>query len=258
MAETQGKFVWYELMTSDAKAAEAFYTHVVGWTAKPAPMPGVEYTLLNVGEAMLAGMMAMPERVREAGGQPGWIGYVAANDVDAVAGQAKDLGGGVHHEPQDIPGVGRFAVLSDPSGAMFAVMKWADPTGDSTPSMTPGHTGWHELYGGDVEGSLGFYSKLFGWQKLETMDMGPMGPYQIFGLGGQMIGGMMKKPDNVPAPFWTYYFIVDDIDAAVERVKRGGGQVVHGPQEVPGGGFIIQGVDPQGAFFALTGPRTTQ
>jgi predicted enzyme related to lactoylglutathione lyase len=87
------------------------------------------------------------------------------------------------------------------------------------------------------------------------MDMGAMGTYQIFSADGQMIGGMFTKPPAVPAPFWLYYFVVDAIDAAIERVKAGGGQILNGPMEVPGGDWIIQGRDPQGAMFALVGKR---
>src|SRR5207244_10801691 len=115
-----------------------------------------------------------------------------------------------------------------------------------------GHVGWNELHGGEVNASLGFYTKLFGWEKKEAMDMGEMGPYQMFGKGDVTIGGMMKDPaDWAAPPHWSYYINVDSIDQAAERVKSAGGQVVMGPQEVPGGDFVLTGTDPQGGFFSL-------
>ena len=120
---------------------------------------------------------------------------------------------------------------------------------------TPGRIGWHELLSTDWEKGYAFYNALFGWQKADAMDMGAMGTYQMFSTGGPPVGGMFNKPPMVPATFWLYYFNVGDFDAAVERVKAGGGEILNGPMEVPGGGWIIQGKDPQGAMFALFGKR---
>jgi uncharacterized protein len=87
------------------------------------------------------------------------------------------------------------------------------------------------------------------------MDMGPMGIYQMFAFGGEAIGGMMTKPPSMPAPCWMYYFNVDGIDAAKARVETGGGAILNGPMEVPGGHWIVQCRDPQGAMFCLVAPR---
>src|SRR5438067_12141114 len=115
-----GKFVWYELMTSDLDAAEKFYRNVIGWSAKDAGMPGQSYTLLGPGEIHVAGLMPIRQDARDAGARPGWIGYIGVDGVDAAAKRVKDKGGKIHREPADIPGVGRFAILSDPQGVMFA------------------------------------------------------------------------------------------------------------------------------------------
>jgi predicted enzyme related to lactoylglutathione lyase len=259
MSDDHGKFVWYELLTSDTKAAEAFYTKVVGWTAKDSGMPGMSYTILWAGEATVAGMMTMPEEPRKQGAPPAWSGYIAVDDVDAAVEKVKRLGGMIHMPATDIPDVGRFAVAADPQGAVFLPFK---PIPPSTPPVAPaagapGTIGWNELYASDWEKAFAFYSDMFGWKKDQTMDMGPMGTYQLFtaASGGPAIGGMFNKPAEVPVNFWLYYFVIDDIDAAAERVKAEGGKVLFGPMEVPGGAFIVQCQDPQGAVFALTGPR---
>jgi predicted enzyme related to lactoylglutathione lyase len=119
--------------------------------------------------------------------------------------------------------------------------------------------GWHELMTTDWEAGLAFYGELFGWQKADAMDMGPMGTYQLFADSREKdcgaVGGMMNLLPNLPRPVWGFYFIVDAIDPAVERVKEGGGQVLNGPMEVPGGAWIINAVDPQGAHFSLVGAK---
>jgi uncharacterized protein len=249
---SQGSFVWYELMTTDTKAAKAFYGSVIGWGAENADHPGMEYTMLKAGEVPVAGLMTLPEERRKMGGPPGWIGYVAVDDVDAAAAQVTKEGGTVHRPPSDIPGIGRFSVISDPQGSVIALFKGSP--GETPPAVapkTPGHAGWRELMAVDGKAAMAFYSKLFGWTEDTPFDMGPMGLYHIFKVGGVQTGGIMTKPATVPVAFWGYYFYVEGIDAAAARVKSAGGQVINGPMEVPGGEWVLQGLDPQGAYFAL-------
>jgi len=256
MATPSGRFVWYELMTTDLAAARAFYGPVVGWRPTDAQMPGVDYWMFNAGETPVAGLMNLPEDARKMGTPPTWIGYVGVEDVDATAAKATANGGKVYAPPTDIPNVGRFSVVADPHGAAIAMIKPANPDQESPAQMgDPGHVGWHELHAGDLASVFDFYAKLFGWQKKESMDMGEMGIYQMFGNADTTLGGMMTKAPTEPVPHWSYYFKVGNIDEAAERVKSAGGQVVFGPEQVPGGDFILMGVDPQGAAFALLGRR---
>ena len=81
--------------------------------------------------------------------------------------------------------------------------------------------------------------------------MGPMGVYRMFDTGHGEQGGIMTRMPEAPMSFWLYYINVDSVDAAAERTKAKGGQVVNGPIEVPGGQWIVQATDPQGAMFAL-------
>lgn len=252
----EGTFVWHELMTTDPQGAEAFYGKVTGWNLVDSGMPAMRYTLACVGDHRVAGIMAIPDEARAHGARPGWMGYVAVADVDAGAEDVMRAGGSVHRAPDDIPGIGRFAVVSDPQGAKFVLF-----CGNGTPPTppapgTPGHFGWNELYAHDWPAAFTFYQGLFGWRKDTAVDMGPMGTYQLFapGQGAAAIGGMMSLP-GPPAPSWLYYVNVDDIDAAGERVREAGGSIQNGPMEVPGGSWIIQAVDPWGASFALVGPR---
>lgn len=255
MSKAHGKFVWYELMTTDTKAAEEFYDDVVGWTSEDSGMPGAGYTLFKTdGDVRVAGLMTMPEGALKMNAPPAWLGYIGVDDVDASAKQLKELGGTVHREPDDIPNIGRFAIVTDPHGAVFALFKGNGEMPELAQNAN-GNVGWHELMAGDLAVEFPFYQKMFGWGKDEAMDMGEMGVYQIFSHGGAQIGGMMTKPAEIPSPYWGYYFNVAALDAAVERATSRGAKIIMGPMEVPGGAWVINGVDPQGAHFSLVSPK---
>lgn len=257
MTDLASRFVWYELMTTDTAAAKLFYGSVVGWGTRDASQPNMAYTFFTVGERPVGGLMDLPEQARKMGTPSGWMGYISVGDVDAAAAKVTSLGGTVHVQPADIPEVGRFAVVSDPQKAAFTLFRplpMQAPPEDPEPG-TPGYIGWHELYAVDWEKEFDFYSAMFGWQKGDPMDMGEMGIYQLFTTGGPPIGGMFNKPRSMPSPFWLFYFNVDDIDGALIRVEGSGGKLLNGPMQVPGGDWIAQCKDPQGAMFALVGKR---
>jgi uncharacterized protein len=256
MADMAGDFVWYELVTTDLDAAIDFYTHAVGWTARDAGLPSFDYRLLLAGTIEVAGAMALPAEASAEGGMPGWMGYVAVDDVDAMLSRLAAAGGSVLRAAEDIPGIGRFAVVADPHGASFVLFRGAGAPSPTVPLGTPGHIGWRELSAGDGPTAFDFYAGLFGWAKDGAMDMGAMGVYQLFAVGGTQTGAVMTKMPGTPAPFWLYYFNVADILAAEARVREKSGQVLNGPMEVPGERWILQCLDPQGAMFALVGPRT--
>lgn len=247
-------FVWYELMTTDAKAAEGFYSKVVGWKPQDASQPNMAYTMFLTGEMPVAGLMTLPPEACSAGARPAWVGYIGIDDVDATAARVTKAGGAIHVPPTEIPNIGRFAMVADPQGAAFSLFKGLSEMPRPADGST-GSVGWHELMAVDGEKAFDFYGDLFGWTKADALDMGAMGRYQLFSSGSNMIGGMMTKPAEVPMPFWTYYFRVDAIGAAMERLKQSGGTVINGPMEVPGGDWIVQGLDPQGAMFSLVSAK---
>jgi predicted enzyme related to lactoylglutathione lyase len=255
MSKMQGKFVWYDVMATDTKAAEKFYSDVVGWDAKDSGMPDRSYTLFLCGPTMVGGLMPIPDDARKAGVGPAWMGYIGVDDVDVQAQRVTAAGGAIHRGPEDIPGVGRFAVAGDPYGAGFILFapKTAQEPAPVAPG-TPGHVGWHELHAGDREGAWAFYAGLFGWTKAEAIES-PAGLYQTFATGGAAIGGMMTKLSQSPGPMWLFYFNVAAVDAALAKVKAGGGQILFEPMQVPGGSWIVNCRDPQGALFALVGSK---
>ncbi|GAN76727.1 VOC family protein [Acidisphaera rubrifaciens] len=257
MSASQGRFVWCELCTTDAPAASAYYTAVVGWTAEDSGFADRSYTILRAGEGRIGGIFPWPQAALDAGARPQWLGYIWSDDVDADAARVTAAGGTVSHPPSDIPGVGRFAHVTDPQGAPFVLFRGLPPDDMPTPPApdAAGHVGWHELCAAEHEAALAFYAALFGWTRGQPIDMNGMGTYQLFDHGGRAIGGMMTRFDAAMRPAWRHYFNVPDIDAASARATAQGGQVVRGPDQVPGGSWIIHAFDPQGAAFALVGAR---
>lgn len=254
MANPHGTHIWYELLTGDVDAAADFYGQAVGWKSasfggsRPDDQP---YTILSAGTDGVGGMMKNPMAT-----PPLWLGYVGVDDVDAAVAKLERLGGKVHRPAWDLEGVGRIAFVADPQGAMFYLMRGASQM-DST-AFSPerdGHCAWNELFAADQKAALAFYGAMFGWEKGDAMPMGELGDYTFINHRGAMIGAVMDKPAEVPAVGWNYYFRVTGIDAAVERIKAAGGSVINGPQEVPGGLWVINALDPQGGAFGLVGTK---
>jgi predicted enzyme related to lactoylglutathione lyase len=250
-----GSFIWYELLTPDPDAAAAFYGEVVGWTAESANQPGIDYRIFSASGTPVAGHMKLPEGAASSGMRPGWLGYIGVDDVDSTVAQIEDSGGKVHMPAMDLEGVGRMALLADPQGVPFYVMRGAsDEASTSFSPMKSGHCNWNELSTPDQDGALAFYTSRFGWEKGDVMPMGEMGGYQFIEHGGGMIGAIMTSPPGRPAG-WNFAFGVPRIDAAAGRIPAAGGTIHHGPIEVPGGDWVIMASDPQGAAFMVVGPR---
>jgi uncharacterized protein len=261
MANPAGSFIWYELMTTDPDAAASFYGPVVGWTVVAHSDPGaggMDYRMIQRADGGNAGgVLKLTEDMTKGGARPCWLGYISVDDVDqAVAAIVAD-GGKVQMPATDLP-VGRIAMVTDPAGAPFYVMKPAaagDMTSDVLSPDQPQHVSWNELRSSDADAAVAFYKKHFGWSQDGDMDMGPMGKYRFIQHHGQAIGAIMPKPAELPMSLWGYYIGVDDIDRAVEAIEVHGGKIIHGPMEIPGGEFSLDGIDRQGAVFGLVGPK---
>jgi uncharacterized protein len=234
-------------MAKDPSAAIAFYTKLIGWGTAPFEIPGAPpYTMWMLGADPLGGTMQ-----QRPGGDTTWLAYVVVPSVDDTVRLAEKLGGAILQSAYDIPTVGRIAVIADPQGAAFAAFApLAEPADEVEPKV--GEFMWHELATTDVNAALAFDQQLFGWDKGSGHDMGEWGIYQLFGRNGKDNGGiyrLMPRPGAKVA--WLHYIRVASVDDLAPTVKALGGKVDKGPMDVPGGGRIIMGVDPQGADFAL-------
>jgi len=257
-----GHLIWYELMTPDAEGSKAFYDSVVGWNiSEPAPeFQG--YRMIGRSDGGNAGgVLPLTDEMQQHGARPTWLGYVGVDDADAAVRSIAQAGGKTLMGPTDIPNVGRIAMVADPQGVPFYVMKPIPPQGRENEQSDvfsvdqPQRVRWNELSTTDPDAAINFYRDQFGWNQEGEMDMGAMGKYRFIHSHGTRIGAVMRKPDQLPTSRWSYYIGVDDIDRAADAVKSGGGQILHGPMEIPGGEFSLSGLDPQGAAFGLVGPR---
>ena len=250
-ADLLGRPIWFELMTTDTVAAEKFYRTIVGWTAAPFDASPVPYTVFNRnGGVGVGGMMRRPDDMPF---PPFWAMYIGVPDFDAAVAHITRLGGRGVSPVIDVPEVGRMQMMADPQGAMFYIMQPTSSEGPPEGAPELGDASWLELMTTDAPAAMRFYQDVFKWQPSEAMDMGELGQYQMFNRPHGMIGGMMNKPNelaHVP-PNWGIYFRVPDINAAVEKITANGGQILNGPMEVPGGDWVVNAMDPQGAAFSL-------
>lgn len=261
MTKLHGAWIWYELMTPDATGAKAFYEAVVGWHITPGTDAPLFYGhIANADGGDTGGILPLSADMLAGGAHPGWLGYIGVEDVDAAVAAIVARGGRVIMPKMTIP-VGSFALLTDPGGAAFYVMTPQMPEGmEDQPSTAfstslPGRCSWNELHAASDTAAIAFYGEVFGWTVPDAMDMGPFGTYHFLAHEDGGIGAVMTKAPHIPVPNWTHYFRVPSIAAACSAIAAHDGQIIHGPQEVPGGDWIINGIDPQGAAFALVGQK---
>jgi predicted enzyme related to lactoylglutathione lyase len=249
MSKLHGSLIWYELMTTDADTARAFYKAVVGWEIGPG-QGDTHYAMIEAADGAVGGFLPLTPAMCEQGAKPTWLMYVGVDDVDATVDAIKAAGGHLFMPPWDIP-QGRIAMVADPQGAPFYVMNPIPPEGggEST-AFSPtllGHCTWNELRAANLDAALDFYTRLFGWEVTGTMPMGPMGDYKFLGHDALPIGAAMGGATADKPPYWLHYFRVANIDDAIAAIDANGGKVEQGPHEVPGGDRVVIARDPAGA-----------
>jgi uncharacterized protein len=253
-----GDFIWYELMTPDPEGSKAFYDAVIGWTIGDATPEYNGYRMIGAEGGYAGGVLPITPEMQQHGARPTWLGYLNVADVDAAVASIERAGGKALMPATDIPNVGRIAMAADPQGAAFYVMKPIPPAGhENEPSTVfspekAGRCAWNELSTSDPSAARRFYSEQFGWTSEDFMPMGEHGEYRFIDHHGLRLGAIAGAMNGQP-PHWRFYFTVASVSAAKQTAEAKGGKVVTGPMEVPGGGHIIVGFDPQGAEFALVG-----
>lgn len=261
--DAQGNPIWYELMTPDPAGVTAFYRATLGWEIQTEGMKnpnGSEYRMIARRDGGSAGgVLTLTPGMTAGGAKPGWLPYFYVDDVDAAAAKAQGLGASVHMAPSTIEGIGRMAMLADPQGAAFYLMKPTPPASDPNARsdvfdpMKAGHCRWNELNSTDASGALRFYTELFGWTAGTAMPMGPAGDYQFIEIDGAAIGAI--NPVQAAPSMWLPIFGVADIEAAKAAVEANGGTITTDIMEIPGGEFALNADDPSGAALGFVGPK---
>jgi uncharacterized protein len=242
---TPGTPCWVDLTTTDVEAAKRFYGAVLGWTVREAP--AIDYTFFENDGATVAGLQTLMDEQREQGMPPSWSMYVHTDDADATVARAAQLGATVMSEPFAIPGAGRMGVVADPQGGVILLWEPAEFAGAAMVNEV-GAWAWDDLQTTDPEGAAPFYEALFGWATAEVP--GSAGVYRSIAHEGRTIGGIMRAQRAIAQPYWTVYFGVADVDAALARVAAEGGRTLMEPMAVPSGRFAVA-MDPQGAVFCF-------
>lgn len=256
MPNSNGRFVWHELSTTDPEGAQRFYAEIIPWGTQPSEEIE-EYTLwTNAGRA-IGGVKALKNGSSSGSAHPNWLPYVSVYDVDDCARQVTQLGGAVAHGPVETPNVGCWAIVTDPHGAAIGLFEPVAPPPAAPGAPARGEFSWHELATSDYKAGFDFYRALFKWEKTGEFDMGEHGMYHMYGKAGQVFGGMFNRRPDMPPPSWMSYVHVDDVKLAAEKVKTNGGTLIIPPMEVPGGDWITMCTDPQGAAFALHTPKAS-
>ncbi len=241
-----GRFVWHDLMTTDAAASQSFYCALFDWQIQELPMMGSVYRMIMAGPGPIGGIMEEKNIPVSH-----WMPYLSVPDVDAAAKKCQALGGSLCMPPMDIPGTGRFCVVSDPQGAYFSLYKGLPESMGFDPDLpVPGRVCWNELLTSDDSAAQKFYSALFGWKE-EAKDMGPMGTYRVQKVGDKQAAGIMKNPMNGAPSSWLMYFLVDDLAAATSKAKRLKASAMMENTPIPEVGSFSLLTDPVGATFAL-------
>jgi predicted enzyme related to lactoylglutathione lyase len=245
---------WVDLGSADLDGSIEFYGSLLGWDvpeAENAEQTG-GYRIATSRSKSAAGMMPLMQE-----GQPSaWTTYVSVDDADATTEKVKSASGQVVAEPMDVMELGRMAVFTDPTGALFGVWQPNQFSGAEVVNE-PGAFSWNEVNTRDPEATKAFYGAVFGWT-FNDMDMGDAGTYTTLrhpdrSEDEESIGGLFdmrgRVPDEVP-PHWLTYFTIEDLDASIETAKGAGGGPTFGPLDLPNGRLAILH-DPQGARFGL-------
>jgi len=253
----KGDFIWYELMTPDAEGAKAFYDAVVGWNISEGAPEFGGYRMIGRSDGGNAGgVLPLTDEMQQHGARPTWLGYVSVADVDQAVAAIEQAGGKGLMPAFDIPNVGRIALVADPQGAPFYVMRATPPEpkaqSDVFSPTAEQRVGWNELSTTDPVAARKFYTGQFGWGSDEFMDMGEMGEYRFLEQDGTRIGALCGVMQG-QQPKWRFYFRVPSIAKAKDTAEQKGGTIHMGPHQVPTGDYIVIGSDPQGAEFALVG-----
>jgi predicted enzyme related to lactoylglutathione lyase len=258
---TKSRFFWHDLMAPDIERAKAFYGEVFGWGFKTETGEN-PYTHIMLGDQGVGGMMKQDPAH---GAPPHWLGYIDVDDIDATMATASKHGGKVLMPKMDVPEVGSFAVVADPTGGAHSPMKYVGKDAGKPESLEPpgiGHFCWDELMTPDPDAAIKYYTSVFGWER-ESMEMPGFGTYTLLKRPGvkdkagnqRNAGGVMKMPPGMPPhAFWVCYIAVANAEQTGEKIKKNGGQQMTPFMDIPDVGRFAPCMDSQQAGFAILQP----
>lgn len=246
---TNGRFVWHDLMTTNVEQSLRFYGDLFPeWNIETIPMGEHTYYKIFVGDLSFGGFVGMEATAR--GPRTHWIGYVGVSDCDETMMRCQQHGGRVAVPAFNVPGIGKFAVIQDPQGAIVKPFQMQTPI-ELSKSPSVGHLCWNELHTNDEDGSRRFYQSVFGWSAVENRIPGS-GSHTIFRAGERKVAGCVPLPDGFDAsPAWLTYIYADDVECRVDKAESLGAQTYVPPRPFYGSGRFSVLADSNGAAFAI-------
>jgi predicted enzyme related to lactoylglutathione lyase len=243
---TPGRVVWHDLVTQDLEGAKKFYGSLFGWTFKDYETERAKYSLASLDGRPVAGILR-PAKTDINNSQ--WLPYFSVDDVDATAKAATAAGARVQVEPLDIKGRGRAALLVDPEGAPFAVLRLTG--GDPEPRAEPALNGWLwiDLWTRDAEKAQSFYGKLFGFDLKSFAAVSKS--YRVWEREGRHFGGIIPIPVPDVSPNWLPLLRVASAPDTVSKAEQLGGRVILAPRADIRGGSAGIIADPSGGAVAV-------
>lgn len=243
---------WVTNLQHDVPAAAAFYAALFGWEMETGPADLAPYALGRLRGRDVAAIGTMPVSDTP----PAWVTEVRTDDLAATAAAVRDAGGEVLQEEVDFSPVGKLGVFTDPLGATFCAWEAGHREGAQIVNE-PSAWSMSALQTDDTEPAARFYAAVFGW---ETEAFGPATMFRRPGyIGGEepqpvprdVVAMMVPASPNAPSA-WGVDFWIDDVERAVDDVRRLGGSVLAGPYDAPPSFSQAVVADPGGAVFSLS------
>ena len=245
---TAGRWVWAELFADNVDAAKTFYQEVFGWKYESIGAGKDAYTLVRVDGRPIAGIVHF-SKPADAVRSGRWLAFMSVPDVKSAASRTKDAHGKVIFEPRMIPGRGEVAVLADPEGALFGVIRSAtgDPA-DTFPAMNAWI--WLELWSKDAKQMADFYTPLGAYTIARQEGPGDRPELHLVAGGFPRASVLEIQRADVPST-WLPYVRVNDLKQTLANVTRAGGRIVVEPAPDIRNGKVAVFVDPLGAAVAV-------
>jgi predicted enzyme related to lactoylglutathione lyase len=240
-----GKFVWFDLVTPDAKAARAFYSSVFGWAIEDVPAGRATYAVARSGGLPIAGLYT-PAATPAVGASARWLSFASVPDVDRAVAKMTARGARVVTPATRVAERGTHALLRDGQGALVGVLQ--SSSGDRPDeAVAAGEFFWVDLYARDVEAAVQFYADL--GYSIDREDTA--GSRVLLVADGHARAGVLPLPPEGRESGWLPYVQVDDVAATVAKVRAAGGRVLREPDAAVLDGRLAVIADPHGAVLGL-------
>lgn len=251
-----GKIIWHELITDTPEKTQRFYSELFAWEFEPLADNGVNYFLIRHNGEAIGGMIDQNKLPTKADISQ-WVALFAVTDIAQSAEQVANAGGTVFTPPTSLGDRGEIAVVADSQGALFALLQTRDgDPADQDKLPSAGGFFWHELWTGEVDSAVAFYSKLAPY-RMEQKKLGtaeePIS-YVVMNAQQHKRGGIRENPFKGLPPIWVNYLRIEDdaaLDSILTKVESLGGEIVVPAVPRPGGGTVAVITGPSGAGIAL-------